>query len=180
MSSVRLALLLGALGGAGASVWAAPPTAPAAPAQPSAPLAPTVPWSPVPGVVGSDDGRAQHLAAVAALENARAHLASLDDVARTISFPSVEMLIEDADRRAEAITSPVRDAAFVQRQLQNARAYADRLAAGADPYRDRGITGMIVKAYRDDFDGTLQPYAVYLPRGDAPAGGWPLLVSLHG
>ncbi len=78
------------------------------------------------------------------------------------------------------MTKPARDLAFVERQLQTARAYAERLAAGEDPYRDRALTGVVVKAYRDDFDGTLQPYAVYLPHGEAPAGGWPLLVSLHG
>ena len=192
MSRVRAALLrlvLGgalALGGAAASVWAASPgspvepASPASPAQPVAPLAPAAPLAPVPGVVSGEDARALRPAAVAALEKARARLASLDEVARTISFPSVEMLIEDADRRAAAITNPARDFAFVERQLQTARAFAERLAAGEDPYRDRGLTGMIVKAYRDDFDGTLQPYAVYLPRGDEPAGGWPLLVSLHG
>jgi len=160
----------------------AAPAAPASPAEPAAPLAPAAPSRPVPGIVSGDNARAQRPAAVAALEKARARLASLDEVARTISFPSVEMLLEDADRRFSTITNPARDFAFVERQLQMARAYAERLAAGEDPYRDRGlgVSGMVVKAYRDDFDGTLQPYAVYLPRGEAPAGGWPLLVSLHG
>ena len=104
-----------------------------------APLAPAAPLAPVPGVVSGEDARALRPAAVAALEKARARLASLDEVARTISFPSVEMLIEDADRRAAAITNPARDFAFVERQLQTARAYAERLAAGEDPYRDRGL-----------------------------------------
>ncbi len=109
MSRVRAALLLVALGGAAASVWASPPgslaspaapAAPASPARPSDPLAPAAPSAPEPTFVSGDDPRAQRPAAVAALEKARARLASLDDVARTISFPSVEMLIEDADRRA--------------------------------------------------------------------------------
>src|SRR5438876_10672607 len=115
MSRVRAALLLVALGAAAASVWAAspaPPVAPAAPASPAQPMppsAPVAPTAPVPGVVGGDDARALRPVAVAALEKARARLSSLDQVARTISFPSVEMLIEDADRRAAAITDPARD-----------------------------------------------------------------------
>ena len=39
-----------------------------------------------------------------------------------------------------------------------------------DPYRDRGLTGMVVKAYRDDFDRTLQPYA-RVPAARRGAGG---------
>ena len=41
---------------------------------------------------------------------------------------------------------------------------------------------MIVKAYRADWDGTLQPYALYVPRDYKPGrpGGWPLVVALHG
>ena len=50
--------------------------------------------------------------------------------------------------------------------LETARAYADRVAAGEDPYRT--ATGMIVKAYRADWDGTLQPYALYVPRDYKP------------
>lgn len=186
MSAVRSALLVVALGAAVATSRAASPgspaapAAPAAPASPAPPAAPLAPAAPALAVVTGSEPRAQRPAAVAALERARTRLSSLDDVARTISFPSVEMLIEDADRRFSTVTKPARDYAFVERQLQTARAYAERLDDGADPYRDRGITGMVVKAYRDDFDGTLQPYALYLPRGNAPAGGWPLLVSLHG
>ena len=54
------------------------------------------------------------------------------------------------------------------------------VAAGDDPYR--AATGMIVKAYRADWDGTLQPYALYVPRDYKPGrpGGWPLIVALHG
>ena len=95
----------------------AAPAAPASPAEPAAPLAPAAPSRPVPGIVSGDNARAQRPAAVAALEKARARLASLDEVARTISFPSVEMLLEDADRRFSTITNPARDFAFVERQL---------------------------------------------------------------
>ena len=187
MSAVRSALLVVVFGAAVVTAWAASPGSPAAPAAPAAPVSPAPPSAPLapappgaPELATGIDPRAQRPAAIAAIGRARARLSSLDDVARTISFPSVEMLVEDADHRFSTVTKPARDYAFVERQLETARAYAERLADGADPYRDRGITGMVVKAYRDDFDGTLQPYAVYLPRGDAPAGGWPLLVSLHG
>ena len=47
--------------------------------------------------------------------------------------------------------------------LATARAYAERVAKGDDPYRT--ATGELVKAYRADWDGTLQPYALYVPRG---------------
>ena len=181
MNGVRGALFFAAIGGVAASVWAASPASPLSPAPPSAPAAPLAPAAPVaPSPPAAADGRALRVVAVGALERARARLSSLDEVARTISFPSIEMLIEDADRRQAAITNPARDQAFVERQLETARAFADRLAAGDDPYREGRGTGVVVKAYRDDFDQTLQPYALYLPRGEAPAGGWPLLVSLHG
>ncbi len=64
--------------------------------------------------------------------------------------------------------------------LAPARAYASAVAAGDDPYR--AATGMMVKAYRADWDGTLQPYALYVPRDYKPGrpGGWPLIVALHG
>src|SRR5581483_1043034 len=88
------------------------------------------------------------------------------------------MLIEDADQRAHDVTAPARDWAFVRRQLTTARAYADGLAAGGDPYRD--AAGMMVKAYRAPEDDTLQPYALFVPPGAPPAGGWPLVVALHG
>ena len=41
---------------------------------------------------------------------------------------------------------------------------------------------MMVKAYRAEWDGTLQPYALYVPRDYKPGrpGGWPLIVALHG
>ena len=134
-------------------------------------------WSQAPPPAG-DDYRALRASAEAALARARARAATLDDVARTVSLPSVELLIEDADRRAASVTNPARDWGFVRRQLATAQGYADQLAAGTDPYR--GATGVMVKAYRADLDQTLQPYALDLPRGAPPAAGWPLLVSLHG
>jgi pimeloyl-ACP methyl ester carboxylesterase len=136
-------------------------------------------WSQAPPAPATgDDYRTLRAGAEAALARARARAAALDDVARTVSLPSVEMLIEDADRRAAAVTNPARDWGFVRRQLATAQAYAEELATGTDPYR--AAAGVMVKAYRADLDQTLQPYALDLPRGAPPPGGWPLLVSLHG
>jgi hypothetical protein len=38
----------------------------------------------------------------------------------------------------------------------------------------------MVKAYRAEWDGTLQPYALYVPRDYDPGRAWPLVVALHG
>jgi len=118
-------------------------------------------------------------AAVGALARARAAVErSRSDLLREVSLPSIERLVEDADLRRATPTVPDRDGRFVRDTLKTARAYADRLAAGQDPYRT--ATGVLVKAYRADWDGTLQPYALYVPRGYDPARPWPLIVALHG
>jgi poly(3-hydroxybutyrate) depolymerase len=162
-----LALLLALLPPAGRAWSQAPP--PPSQAPPPSQVAPPP---------SGDDYRTLRATAEAALARARARAATLDDVARTVSLPSIELLIEDADRRAATVTNPARDWGFVRRQLATAQGYADQLVAGTDPYR--GATGVLVKAYRADLDQTLQPYALDLPRGVPPAAGWPLLVSLHG
>jgi acetyl esterase/lipase len=117
-------------------------------------------------------------AAVAAITRARAHVATGSEILREVTLPSIERLLQDADLRRASITVPARDWDFVRKTLQMARAYADRVAAGEDPYRS--ATGEMVKAYRADWDGTLQPYALYVPRGYDPRQPWPLVVALHG
>jgi poly(3-hydroxybutyrate) depolymerase len=119
-------------------------------------------------------------AAVAAIARARAHLgtAARAEILREVTLPSLERLVEDADLRAASITAPARDWDFVRGNLETARAFADRVAAGEDPYRT--ATGELVKAYRADWDGSLQPYALYVPRGYDPRKPWPLVVALHG
>jgi poly(3-hydroxybutyrate) depolymerase len=135
------------------------------------------------GATGDVD--ALRAAALQALARARAARGS--EVVREVTLPSIERLVEDADLRRASMTKPARDEAFVRDTLAVARAYADRVAKGDDPYRT--ATGEMVKAYRADWDGTLQPYALYVPRGydgqdhkkgktSAPA--WPLIVALHG
>jgi poly(3-hydroxybutyrate) depolymerase len=116
----------------------------------------------------------------AALAAAQARARTASPVVREITMPSIERLIQDADARAASVTVPERDGAFVLSNLARAWEYANAVAAGRDPYRE--ATGMMVKAYRADWDGTLQPYALYVPPGYKPGrpGGWPLIVALHG
>jgi pimeloyl-ACP methyl ester carboxylesterase len=115
--------------------------------------------------------------AVAAVARARAKGAA-SAVVREVTLPSIERLIEDADLRANSITNPTRDETFVRTSLETARAYAERVVAGEDPYRT--ATGMMVKAYRADWDDTLQPYALYVPPDYKPGKKVPLIVALHG
>ncbi|HEX3904145.1 MAG TPA: prolyl oligopeptidase family serine peptidase [Polyangia bacterium] len=127
----------------------------------------------------ADDVDALRVVALAALVRARA--AGGSDVVREVTLPSIERLVEDADLRRASITKPARDEAFVRDTLTTARDYAGRVAKGDDPYRT--ATGELVKAYRASFDGTLQPYALYVPRGydgQNKKTSWPLIVALHG
>jgi poly(3-hydroxybutyrate) depolymerase len=128
---------------------------------------------PAPPVMSLDDARAAALASVA-----KAKAAPLPEVARAVSLPSVERLVEDADARRAHVTDPARDLAFVRRSYETARAYADVLLGGEDPYDH--ARGAVIKAYRDDWDGTLQPYALYVPRDYDARRAWPLVVALHG
>ena len=124
---------------------------------------------------------ADDLRGVALTAIARARAAadkSRSGVLRDVTLPSIERLVEDADLRRANVTDKARDEAFVRESLKTARAYANRVAAGEDPYRR--ATGVMVKAYRADWDGTLQPYALYVPRNFDPARPWPLIVALHG
>jgi poly(3-hydroxybutyrate) depolymerase len=130
----------------------------------------------------ADDVDALRAAALAALARARAapFVAGGPDVVREVTLPSIERLVEDADLRRASITKPARDEAFVRDSLATARDYAERVAKGDDPYRT--ATGELVKAYRAAWDGTLQPYALYVPRGydGQKKAAWPLVVALHG
>jgi poly(3-hydroxybutyrate) depolymerase len=129
-----------------------------------------------------DDVDALRTAALASIARARAARGS--EVVREVTLPSIERLVEDADLRRASVTKPARDNAFVTDTLATAKAYADRVAKGDDPYRT--TTGEVVKAYRAEWDGTLQPYALYVPRGydgrnnDKKGDAWPLIVALHG
>ena len=97
---------------------------------------------------------------------------------REVSLPSTEMLVEDAEMRWSDFGQAPRDWDFVKRQLETARAFAEKLAGGEDPWKDR--TGAFTKAYRSEIDGTLQPYGLYVPPSYDPAKAWPMVVGLHG
>jgi acetyl esterase/lipase len=99
-------------------------------------------------------------------------------VTREVTIPSIERLVEDAELRRATPTDAARDDRFVRETLATARLYAERVAAGEDPYRT--AKGVMVKAYRAEWDGTLQPYALYVPPGYDPSRPWPLIVALHG
>jgi predicted esterase len=177
------AIALAAAGGAlRLGIPVAPEAADASTPAPAPPPRPTTAapasGAPAPVAVGPDValGRLRD-AALASL--ARARKTAVGDIAREISLPSIERLVEDADLRRASITVPDRDWGFVRSNLETARAFADRLAAGDDPYRT--ATGMLIKAYRADWDATLQPYALAVPaRYQAGKAKWPLVVALHG
>jgi poly(3-hydroxybutyrate) depolymerase len=113
-----------------------------------------------------------------AIQVATRKLGSQDSDLRNISLPSVEMLLEDAERRWCDFGQAHRDWSFVKKTLEEARSSAEKLAAGADPYLDK--TGVLIKAFRSNLDDTLQPYAVYIPRNYTRSRTYPMLVSLHG
>jgi len=109
---------------------------------------------------------------------AKAKVAPLAEVARAVSLPSIERLVEDADARRAHLTNVERDLDFARRAYQTARGHADVLLGGEDPYDY--ARGAMVKAYRSEWDGTLQPYALYVPRDYDGRRAFPLVVALHG
>jgi poly(3-hydroxybutyrate) depolymerase len=138
------------------------------------------PSPPTPSAQPGADLDGLRAAAVKAIAAARARSAGASAVVRDVSLPSIERLVEDADLRRASIKVPDRDLGFARKNLVTARTFAEAVAAGGDPYRT--ATGMVIKAYRADWDRTLQPYALYVPPGYKPGkpGGWPLIVALHG
>ncbi len=119
---------------------------------------------------------AARTAALATIVKAKA--APLPELARAVSLPSIERLVEDGDTRRAHVTDAARDLAFVRRSFETARAYADVLLGGEDPYDT--ARGAMVKAYRSEWDGTLQPYALFVPRDYDGRRPFPLVVALHG
>jgi poly(3-hydroxybutyrate) depolymerase len=166
-SLARRALPVSLLAALCAAACARRPPAPPADARVDASAGPAAP------VMELDAVRAAALASIA-----RAKASHLSDVARNVSLPSIERLVEDGDARRAHVTMTARDLAFVRSAFETARGYADVLLGGEDPYDY--ARGPMVKAYRDEWDGSLQPYAIFVPHDYDPRRAWPLIVTLHG
>lgn len=97
-------------------------------------------------------------------------------------------LVADVEIFAKAVEWQVRHNEFPRKdyvkQAQQALATglqrADELANGKSGWSNR--TGVSVRGYYSDIDGSVQPYALSLPKGvDSMSGKrWPLYVKLHG
>lgn len=115
--------------------------------------------------------------AKAQLREAAAGLKDREGVLYSITLPSLERLIVDAEERWGALQNVTSDLAFIFSQLDKAKKGAAALAEGRDWFADQH--GHAVKAYRSKVDGTLQPYSVYVPRNYDSSRSWPLVVGLH-
>lgn len=113
-----------------------------------------------------------------AVRQARAGLRDRQGVLATITLPSLERLIVDARKRWAEFENRDADWAFIQKQFEDAKAGARAMREGRDWFATHA--GHAVKAYRCEYDGTLQPYSVYVPRKYDPKTSWPLVISLHG
>ena len=97
----------------------------------------------------------------------------------TAHYRMVQLAAESARRLTRAKVTPIAgDLTRVKAALDTANTMRHRLAAEKDPYT--GITGFMERAYRSEVDGTLQPYALYVPPGYSPGKAWPMIVMLHG
>jgi hypothetical protein len=80
---------------------------------------------------------------LAAAGDVQIDLSALSPLLREVSWPSTQMLVEDAQMRFHDFGRAPRDWRFLERQLTTARDFAHQLAAGEDPWRDR--TGLLVR-----------------------------------
>jgi hypothetical protein len=74
-----------------------------------------------------------------------------------------------------------KDVAYARTLLARGTQRAAQLRAGQAPWLD--ATGVILRGHRSRLDGSVQPYAVYVPEAlprPAPATGAPLVVWLLG
>ena len=127
----------------------------------------------------SDLARHRELLADAckAVQAAEKAVGQRNDVLGTSALPTVKMMVRDAETRWSAVTSRA-DVEFVEHTLAEAARCGKTLSQGKDPFATR--TGPFVKAYVSRVDGSLQPYALYVPRSYDPAKSYPLVIGLHG
>lgn len=104
-----------------------------------------------------------------------ARLARLPPAVPSGTKATVELLASEADASLRRL--PPYEAAGQERlALEEADALLRRAEAGEDPLAGR--TGPFRRAFRSRRDGTLQPYALRVPRGGG--AGRPVLLWLHG
>jgi predicted esterase len=109
----------------------------------------------------------------------RAPQASVDSVAYVLERGRT--LLEGGDVEAShKLREPNRakELRYVRKLLRSALADARALARGRDPYARKRQA--FYRAYRSPFDGTLQPYATYVPSGYHKRRKYPLVIALHG
>lgn len=82
------------------------------------------------------------------------------------------------DEARALIASGSQDRDYLEPLLERSLAAAGELARGRDPLA--GKTGVLLRAYRSPLDGSLQPYALYVPRAYDGRTRYPLVVGLHG
>lgn len=133
----------------------------------------------VPSREASFERRADEARRVEALSRGRdaALSAARDaDIAQD-SQDTFEWLVSDLARR---VLRKLRDPRQLERRLKQAEALAAGFQKGEDPLP--AMTGVIMRAYRSEIDGQLQPYAVWLPRSykRLPNEQFPLVVVAHG
>lgn len=90
---------------------------------------------------------------------------------------TIEYFAGEAEASLKALP-PYEPAGRERLALEEAAAHLARAEAGEDPLAARA--GAFRRAFRSHRDGTLQPYALRVPKGGAGAGKAPVLVWLHG
>ncbi|MEW6751686.1 MAG: prolyl oligopeptidase family serine peptidase [Candidatus Latescibacterota bacterium] len=146
--------------------------------------------APAAGVLGTWHGSisVRHLAAATALleqvEGALMGLeadAALGGLLREVVLPTLAWTPARLRRQVASWTTQEEMEAGVgplQAELTRLAADVAALQRGRDPLQGR--TGCQWRAYRSEWDGRLQPYALYVPVGFRADRSYPLVVMLHG
>jgi len=110
-------------------------------------------------------------------EEAASRLARLAPSVSPGTKATIELLVTEAETALRAL--PRYEAAGRERlALEEAAAFLRRAESGEDPLAGR--TGAFRRAFRSRRDGTLQPYALRVPKGGEAGAKRPLLLWLHG
>jgi predicted peptidase len=127
------------------------------------------------GEYGQRKQRAEQLAAQLATD------ADISSSLRRLSLPGVAYRLVQVQAQIDALLDTAQFVASYAEALQSTdETLADlrQIAAGNDPYA--GATGYVDRAYRSELDGSLQPYATYVPLDYDATRSYPLVVMLHG